>query len=368
MFFVLAAHFVWIYFQRHPGHVYAPRLTGALQLAAPTFILISGLLLGYTFELRRDRFAAFATKLADRGLFLLTLGHVIISLAYVGYGGGWVHAFRYTQIIDAVGVCIIVGPWLIQRTTSRARGALAVGLLALTWVMVYAWHPATGLLVFAKDTLFGGGLLGQGKFWEYNFPVAPWFSMYLIGTILGQGVGHRIRAGEGTEAMRLLLGIATAGVTSGIALKMGHLIWKGSLAGSVPEYDTIVYALTNPMQKVPPGPAFILFNGGLGLFLMTLIWHLERRGAAPAFLGFTSIIGQNSLFIFLLQEHIYVSLLWRLNLPYTPWWPLILLATILLAVGITLVWQRMGFNRLLTVGYGTRWGARRPGAALQGIA
>lgn len=368
MFFVLAAHFVWIYFYRNPGHAFAPKLTSALQLAAPTFMLISGLLLGYTLELRPERFAAFATKLTDRGLFLLTVGHVIISLAYSDYAGGWSGAFRYAQIIDAVAVCIVVGPWLIRRSGMRTRALIALGLLTLTWIVVYAWHPVNGGLVFLKDTLFGGGLLGQEKFWEYNFPPAPWFAIYLFGTIIGQVIGRLIRSGEPAVATRLLLRIATASVISGVALKAGHVVWKRSLDGALPHYDTIVYALTDPMQKVPPSPAFILFNGGLGLFLMALMWHLERKGEAPGLLRFTSIIGQNSLFIFLLQEHIYVSWLWRLNPPYTPWWPLILLATMALALGITMVWHRLGLNRLLTVGYGTHWGPRPARAGVPSVA
>src|SRR5262245_48181455 len=46
--------------------------------AAPTFVLVSGVLLGYQLVTRGGRFNVFRTHLLDRALFLALIGHVVM--------------------------------------------------------------------------------------------------------------------------------------------------------------------------------------------------------------------------------------------------------------------------------------------------
>lgn len=362
MFFVLVAHFLWIYFKQHPGHAYVPALVASVQLAAPTFMLISGLLLGYVRATRPGRYPAFRIKLMDRGMFLLTIGHLIIAMAYVNYAGGWAVAWRYGQIIDAIGVALFVGPWLLQRLSRRTRLAFACFLLALSWALILLWHPESPALKFLKDTFVGGG-----DFWRYNFPVLPWLSLYLVGTALGEVLGDLLSSGRMADGPRLLWQLGAGAMGTAILLKGAQQLAKRLWAPESVPGEAAWYALTHVLQKVPPGPGFFLFYGGMGLLLLSLMLRLELEGRGARYLAFTAVIGQNSLFIFLIQEHLYVQGLWRLNAPYGWWWPVLCFATVALTIAITFWWHRMGFGRYLTVGYGSSWGPRPAPAPAAGI-
>jgi hypothetical protein len=111
-------------------------------------------------------------------------------------------------------------------------------------------------------------------------------------------------------------------------------------------------------MKLPPSPGYLLFWGGIGLLLILSVFLIVTRGWFAGATRLAEIVGQNSLFIFLLQEHLYVLVLWTWNPPYGWYWPLLLLATIGVLVGSTYLWHRAGWNRHLTVGYGRWWGPR----------
>src|SRR5690606_20104066 len=120
--------------------------------------------------IRAGDIARLAGRLVDRGLFLLSVGHILISMAYVVYAGGWGPAFRYAQITDAIAVAIVVGPVLIAQTSSRTRILLACSLFAASWLAIASWRPDTPATLWLKDTLFGNEP-GRYSQWSYNFPI-----------------------------------------------------------------------------------------------------------------------------------------------------------------------------------------------------
>src|SRR4051812_38573057 len=96
MLLVFLSHFAQGYFgETSTGRV--PRVLWRVGLvASPTFVIISGTLLGFLYAQSRDDFGPVQSKLIDRGLFLLTLGHVLILGALVPYG----HTARWLFITD----------------------------------------------------------------------------------------------------------------------------------------------------------------------------------------------------------------------------------------------------------------------------
>jgi|GEM_PF-3482539 len=61
-------------------------------------------------------------------------------------------------------------------------------------------------------------------------------------------------------------------------------------------------------------------------------------------------LGRASLFVFVLQFHVYNIAIRPIHTTYTHAWPVILLMTIALLVAAAALWNRLNLNRYLTVG------------------
>ncbi|MEO1245967.1 MAG: heparan-alpha-glucosaminide N-acetyltransferase domain-containing protein [Pseudomonadota bacterium] len=359
---VMTAHFGWIFSSLHPEFTLGIQLSTYFEPSAPTFMLISGALLGYIYEKRQRQLGAFATKLIDRGMFLLTAGHLVIMLAYLSYAGGLAGAVTFAQIIDAIGVAIIVGPILISRLGAGARLALGVGMFAMTWLAIALWHPDSAGLQWLKDTLFGAELDRRSQ-WGYNFPLVPWISVYIVATALGQKLAiARIERGD-AAVIRLLLGYAAIGFATVVALKLGWRLLQGQFSGDVVPgtHSYVLYSLTDVHRKWPPSPAYFVYNTSISMLLLAGLFHIEQKGWLRKSMALLTLIGQNSLFVFLVQEHVYVSWLWLAN-PPMQYWALAYLVTIGVNLAALFLWVRIGATRYFTVGFGSAWGPRQQGA------
>ena len=357
---VMIAHFSWIFSSLHEEFTAGLEIAKFVMPAAPTFMLISGALLGYIYETRDRQLGTFGIKLVDRGLFLLIAGHFIIWLAYIPYAGGMANAATFGQITDAIGVAIIMGPFLVTRLGASARVMLGCAAFLLTWAAIAFWYPQGDYGQWVKDTLFGAEL-GRRSRWGYNFPIVPWVSVYIIATAIGQHLARsRAARSESRFAMHLLL-LGAAGIASFFAIKIAwriasHFFDLDVTQSFAAEY---LYAHTVAGFKWPPGLSYYVFFCSISLILLGTLFHLEKRRLLPLVMSLLTVIGQNSLFIFLLQEHVYVSLLWSLNPPLNHFWPLILLATILVNILAVYAWKRFAGTYVFTVGYGRVWGPRK---------
>ena len=103
-------------------------------------------------------------------------------------------------------------------------------------------------------------------------------------------------------------------------------------------------------QKFPPGPVYLGFFGGAGLLLLAAILELDRRGEFPRVMNELRRVGRASLFAFIAQYALYVSLMGRLRLSYTPLWPLLFLFSLIILARGAAAWDRHDGNRFLTVG------------------
>lgn len=345
MCFILLSHFSWIYFRDGTHASLQGSLSLVSQLAVPAFVLISGLMSSFLGNLRPQSAEALRWKLLDRGLFLLTIGHFLIFIAYIPYAGSVGDALRYGQMTDAIAVAIILGPLLVTRLNTQARLLLGLGLYLLTWLLVPGWNPDGAALRFFKQTIFGD-LYGSANFWLYNFPVAPWFALYLTGTALGDRLATYWLERRSEALSSFLLRISLVALGTGILLRFGYPM-VDRLAGPLPDLARTVVGVS---QKVPPGPTYLLVFGGLGLLLLRAMFIAEQRGVLPRVRRVLITMGQTSLFVFLLQELLYVGLLSWLNPPYSPFWPLLFLATAALVIAIAFWWHRIGGMRFMTVG------------------
>jgi hypothetical protein len=247
---------------------------------------------------------------------------------------------------DALGVCILIEPWLVTRIRPRNRVLLSVGLYVLSMMALLWWHPENGYAIVFKETLIGSRML---SFYDYAFPVLPWFCLDFAATALGDRLGVHWEAGDSRAMQRTLARTAATCFSAGLLLTAGyvvgkHLRWLGS-AGLF---------LALPVQKQPPSPAYLLCYGSVGLGLISACLLVERMGLARRIVARATAFGQTSLFAFVLQSYVYYSgvALVRGYLPLAAQaWPVYLAMTIVFIVATSLVWQARGYNRFLTVGY-----------------
>ncbi len=358
MLFVCTSHFGWAYFGRMPEHESAGALLERMALiASPTFVTISGLLLGFLTRARPADTAALRTKLFDRGLFMLTFGHLLITFAHVPVAGGLGTAFEWGFITDVIAVGLLVGPFLIDRVSPGRRLALAGGSYVLAWIVVATWHPESAVLARAKEYLVGPShfLDGNPRLVFECFPLIPWLAVYVAATVLGEYLGRRTAAGRGAEIIPTLVRVAVGCLLGVLVIKGGPLVLKATGLAST---SVLVWTLGWPFQKQPPSPAYLGVYAGLGLLLLCALLAVDARSSLRRWLTIPASLGRASLAVFIAQYFLYFTVLVLWNPGYSPLWPLLLLASLVVVVGIGLLWARFGSNDVFSVGY--RWLAATP--------
>jgi len=330
MLLVLQSHFATIYFGLLDDRR-SEQLANWLALpATPTFVLLSGLLIGFLSVQSSSSFPSLIVKLMDRGLFLLIPAHVLIVITHLVMFG---HA-RFLFITDAIGVCVLLGPWMVARFSSASRAVLGVALIAIAWRFKLTWNPSTASGRWLHAALFGDDPFKYG--W-LSFPIVPWLGTYLLATPLGEAVAKWKRAGN-DFVLRLAL-ISVASMSMGLVL---HVLGRRS--------DPAIRGLLSAVQKYPPGPAYILSWGGLGLGVLTLFAWLERRKVASALLSALALLGRASLVVFVVQYYVYNVLLSSLHLSASRAWPVYLALSVLFICAVAAWWDRYLGNEYLTVG------------------
>lgn len=338
MFFVLLSHFAFNYFPAHDATGNLMTLVG--MVASPTFIIINGTLLGMYYRTRPGDFERFRTIVTDRGLFLLTIGHFLVLLSHATY------AVRFVSITDAVGVCMLISPWLVATLPPRTRLVLALATYALTLTVVLSWHPTAHYELVLKETFFGRAEPG---IYVYAFPVLPWFSLELAATALGERLGAHSAAGNVGAMHRLLLRTSAIAVALATTLNLAyHALKHGGYASAF-----ATHAVGSPFAKTPPSLVYFLFYGSIGLTLISASLRVSSEARMARVVRALSTIGQTSFVVFVIQFFVYFTVLpvVRPHLPLASAWPLYFAVSIVATLLPAIVWHRGGYNRLLTVGY-----------------
>jgi uncharacterized membrane protein len=341
MLFACLAHFGEGFFT--PRHDVSSmfRLDYIGMVASPTFMLLSGAMLGLLSSQSGDKFPAIRDKLIDRGLWMLTIGHLIILCAHIALTPGWNKLWRWEFITDSIAVSIILGPLIVRRLGSRARLASALALFAASWMAVYAWHPGELWLRVIKDGLVGNDMAhGEVDVLPYNFPLCQWFAVYLGATMAGEwlaGASRRMRPED--IAWRCLQ-------ASAISLTLAIILFAAGRFGPLP-----IRMLTSPFQKFPPGPVYVLSYGGAGLTVAALCLLASEWPLATAAIDRLATVGRASLFVFIFQYYLYFAILYRIPVAPAWSWPGVFLLSLWLVMLAATWWDRRGYTRLLTVGY-----------------
>lgn len=319
----------------------------ATMAAAPTFMILSGILLGYFYVIKRESFQSVIWDFLDRGFFILFVARLLILLAFVPRDG-FIGSFRNVFITDAIAFNIIVGPMLVSRLNRPSRLGLACICWAASWIIMISWNPASFSWEFVKEGFFGEWLDPHIHALNFTFPVAPWFGLYLVGTVIGETLGDRLRAGKTDTVARFLMLGGLFNVASSLAAKTVFLVGKKYMLWSI--FTTfLAYALTSPTQKSPPSLAYFCFYGGCGTTIIGLSLYLERSNLFPSFARLTALVGRNSLLVFVGQYYIYYVFFHFMNLGYSAFWPIYFFLSMVCVVALALVGDVGNLNKYFKV-------------------
>lgn len=356
MFFVCLSHFAQVYLSGAgaQGAARLPYLLGVGMIASPTFVVVSGSMLGLLSVVQGERFAALRTKLVDRALFLLTVAHVLIAASRLSYQVHPVDALRMTFMTDTLAVSVLAGVWLIGRTSRRVRVLLGVASFVSAWALLYWWAPTSTGVSLAKDVLTGGM---PDRVLMYSVPLLPWFGVYIAATAFGELLGDCYVARHAHLVERYMGALGVSAVTAAIVLDKAGGAWARTLAPS--QARTFWMAVVSPWSKLPPSPTYLLFFGGTGMLLIAAVTAIAYRGHAHAFVREAAIVGRSSLAVFVIQFYVFFTLLGALHLPYTPWWPVFFAVGLALNVAFAHWWDGHDLNRYLTMRLPVWTGRRR---------
>jgi hypothetical protein len=245
----------------------------------------------------------------------------------------------------------LFGPLLDATLPGRSRLLLAATIFALDWCAILFWAPSEGIPTLAKQYLVGAVNPGLWGDTAGGFAPVPWFVVYLVGTVIGERVGTYYVSKNQRAAHLLLAKIGIVGIGCTLGVKIGLVLARRSVPLFLEAHPTLVHVLSF-YQKFPPGPVYLCFFGGAGMLLVAGVLEAERRRMQRLLLNQLRQIGLASFFVYIVQYYVYVVVLRALRLPYTPFWPLIFLLSIILLAMVATAWNLRAGNRYLTVGLG----------------
>jgi len=343
MLFVLLSHFSFTYFPHTQGPL-PTMMTLIGMVASPTFMTINGMMIGYFYRTRGPQFDRLRPFFTDRGLFLLTVGHLLILASHASY------AVRFLSITDTLGICMLVMPTLVTVLRARYRLGLAMAVYAIAEAGIIWWQPATHVASIMKETFFGTYVPGV---YTYAFPVQPWLSLNLAASAVGERLGTHSNHNDERAMLRFLLKTGACAVAAAVVLNGAYHVL--SHAGHVLT-AVASYGLHSPFEKWPPSPVYFLFYGGIGLMLIAASLRVSHTAGDTDIVRGLAILGQTSFALFVIQYFVYFEVfpVVRHHLPWQWAWPVYFALSIPAIVIPDVAWHKGGCNRFLTVGY-RRW-------------
>jgi uncharacterized membrane protein len=322
-------------------------LTLVTRVATPTFVLVSGIILGYLYRAKGNQFPHLRIHLIDKAFFLLTIGHLLIA-TFTAEKSSFSYSVSVGYVTDTLGLCAIGSLLLIPHTQPTTRLWWGVGLYLVSWTHWCLGGSGSPIVEVLKGILLGPQADGTIIFY---FPLLPWFGVHLIGSYLGEELGaHKSSElyGSGRKILTrlsagLLLFIVTTKVTYTTVISMGLLTPSGC-----------VYQFFSPYQKYPPGPTYLLFYGGLALLLISGLLFAKWVQWFQWLMRSLETVGRNSLLAFLLQYFVYYTVLhWLVTksdliTPMMAW--AFLLLSIFGQVALITLLDRYHVRRVWTVG------------------
>lgn len=302
MLLVCMSHFVSIHFVRDvESNVRLVEAFWAVsKLATPTFVLVSGILMGYQFETAASA-ARFRMHVLDRALFLVTIVHMILALLFIPRFGFW-RAVSTVYITDILAFCIVVGRLVLPVMGGKSRLILGGICAAVDWFIWQFWAPADPLAMLLK-TVFVGSPDVAGR--TLYFPLLPWVGWYLVGSSIGGWLNEH-RSKNPARSSRRLGTIGVGMIAVALAIKTALVLQSFSLGVTL---NSMLVPYFSPFQKYPPGLGYLLVMGGGALVLLSVFLSPAKPAWLTRFESLVEPIGKNSLLVFMAQYFLYFTII-----------------------------------------------------------
>lgn len=334
------------HFQDLPA-IYA-LMTYVTRVATPTFLLLSGFVAAHVLSSRRG---GARVAVVDRALCVLIVGHLLLNIEQLPQVGLNAWLFARVTVTDAIAISLIVGALCARWSAGWLLGVGATLAIASWPIAINAntdWSVGHYLLVVLFDVRSNQSELVDAA-------IAPYLGVFLTGMALSKSATDLIASRQHALLARRLIGI---GVVAIGAVFIAALIWfafKDTAHQLLNSPEAIVWLrqTLNPMQKLPPSPAYLFLYGGVGL----LIAATCLLGRPEALLGpvvrWASTVGRASLMAFVTQDWLLRTtpvLLGFDHLLNPLFWIAYLIVVVSLLYWLAVRWDAMRANRLLTVG------------------
>jgi uncharacterized membrane protein len=166
------------------------------MFATPTFLLLSGTVCGYLRESNARDPRRYQLTILGRGLFLLTIGHLVLGLTHWLWQPMAQAMWQSVYITDAVGVGLTLAAFLPRHAAPRQLVAAGLALLVLSWAAALTLSPTNPSAIYALRILVGPSI-DDASYQGWVVPVIPYLGIFLIG--MGGGVEYARRDAQGHE-------------------------------------------------------------------------------------------------------------------------------------------------------------------------
>jgi len=325
-------------------------LMSVTRVATPTFLLLSGFVIGYL--LRRDSRGRASITLVDRGLFLLLVAHGLMGISNVTEHAGvasWL--FERVEITDVIGMALFVAV-LLRSVRPEMLIGLGAGLFLVSWPCAMLLEARSELArMILGPLLHVPGTAGA----SIEAPLVAYVGVFLIGMGLSGRLHEALLDGVTRDIARPLFRLGAISVA--IAL-LGVLLWhsaKGMLPEALraPPFVELVRGALDPRWKLPPSPAYLLFYGGCGLLLASGFLNGRPAWLVSPIARFTAVLGRASLMCFVVQDLVFFGIPNAIGLDSIQsvfFWSAYLAVGLMLLYALARRWDEAHGNRFLTVG------------------
>jgi uncharacterized membrane protein len=314
-----------------------------VRFASPAFMIISGMMLGYLYKNNIEKWDVVKEKLIDRGLFLLSIGHLFMMSGHIMVSQGFYSLLKWEFITDNIGINIIIGCIIMTKLRDNLILALSIIILFSNYLILLNWFPGLNSLDILKEAIIGSL---QPSHFNWIFPFLPWLGIYLFGIYIGRILTKKINLYGRENIAKFFISWSLGLMISAMAVKgtmkfLFHISGDGWNLGCV-------------TCRNPASIGFFIFFGSITFALLFMFFKFGNHNPLKIYIRYASMLGRNSFMIFVIQYYIYYTILFKLKLSYSLLWPLYFFITLTIISLAIYFWDRNGLNRLI----GIRWIAK----------
>ena len=352
MLFSCLAHFSWWLYPAYPQS--STLLSSVGMIATPTFLILSGAMTGMLCSSSTYTPLQLKYRLLNRGIFLLTFGHLLVAVAESHRDGGFVNTIAGNSIVDEIGLSMVIAAlcsrFLISSNNRRYISGLAVVLFLILWWLELSLHPTSQAGRILRQALIGPDLL-YPNLPSYTAPTLQYVVIFSIG-LVGGGWLNNIQ--QDTKSYSAAVSATFLGSCLLIGFALLLFASKHVVQAFAPLWTNLIF-LDRTFQiscKTPPSPAYLLFYSGCGLLITTALMAAALRPskALHRLVNWLSVLGKASLFTFVLQYFLYWTLPDVLGIRPGKFAPAIFFSNVALLWYAARWWGSIRGNRFITVG------------------